>query len=66
MNELYENAVVEFIPKERGYKVFNGQAIVSKVGGKFVWCDWHYGMGMIEATDLKLADDQTKVVYQKK
>jgi hypothetical protein len=62
MTALYKNAIVEFVNQP---KLFKGQAIVSTVGEKFVWCDWHYGFGMVNKKDLKVADDQSKVIYKR-
>jgi len=62
MNTIIENTVVECVSNP---KLFNGHAIVKTVGNNFVWCDWHYGFGMVAKKDLKLANDQTKVIYKK-
>ena len=65
MNNFNKNDVVECINNP---KCFNGQGIVQEpnlTATKFVWVDWHYGFGMVAKKDLKLADDQTKVIYKK-
>ena len=68
MNTFQDNDVVECLPNDKYSKLFNGQGIVTSAditATKYVWVDWHYGFGMVAKKDLKLADDQTKVIYKK-
>ena len=70
-NEIIFNDddVVEYVPNPKypNNRIFNGQGIITSANltaKKYVWVNWHYGFGMVLKSELKLADDQTKVIYQ--
>ena len=72
MNTIFKtDDVVEYVPNPKypnNYQ-FKGQGVITSadiVASKYVWVDWHYGFGMILKSELKLAKDQTKVIYKNK